>query len=108
MENQDKVTNFEEEFIVAYGVLALRSIQASGNKDTKIEDLKRKDFAQEIRTQCRVFAKTSAIERSTNLLKNDNEENTYKSRDTEENKNTNGTNNTNDSKSTNENKNSNE
>ncbi len=59
----------EEDMIVGYGVLALHTLQNSGNKDMKIKDLDKKDLANEIRTVYGVYSKEVAIQRSKDLLK---------------------------------------
>lgn len=61
----------EEEMIIAYGVLALYTLQESANKDIKIKDIDKSYFANEIRTVYNVYPKEIAIQKSIDLQKVD-------------------------------------
>lgn len=53
--------------VVAYGVLALHTLQASANKDMKLKDLDSKDFADEIKVTCNIRTIIDALEKSREL-----------------------------------------
>lgn len=58
-----------DNYIVAYGVLALATLQESGNKNFKLAELRLDDFENEIKTMIKVYPKEIVLQKYLDLGK---------------------------------------
>lgn len=61
------IKEYINNYIVAYGVLALAALQESGNKDFKLEELRLEDFENEIKTMIKVYPKEVVLQKYLDL-----------------------------------------
>lgn len=61
------IKEYINNYIVAYGVLALATLQESGNKDFKLEELRLEDFENEIKTMIKVYPKEIVLQKYLDL-----------------------------------------
>ena len=66
---ETRIKEVIDNYIVAYGVLALATLQESGNKDFKLKDLRLEDFENEIKTMIKVYPKEIVLQKYLDLGK---------------------------------------
>ena len=64
MEYEFTLNENDRKIILAYVTLALKTLQTSANKDTKIIDIDPEEFEKEVLIMCDIYSITTALELS--------------------------------------------